>query len=149
MAVVYEYPDGKKVHSYCRQQGGCFSNVSDQFLGTKGRATVTPDHAIEGENPWRFRGEGGNMYVLEHEALFNAIRAGKPVNNGVYMARSTMLGILGRMVCYTGKAITWDEAMASTETLAPSSYAWDADPPTLPDADGKYAVAIPGVTKLT
>ena len=149
MAVVYEYPDGKKVHSYCRQQGGCYSNVSDQFLGTKGRATVTPDHVIEGANPWRFKGEGGNMYVLEHEALFNAIRAGKPINNGVYMARSTMLGILGRMVCYTGKAITWDEAMASTETLAPRSYAWDADPPTLPDADGKYAVAIPGVTKLT
>jgi len=146
MAVVYEYPDGKKVHSYCRQQKGCYRDVSDQLLGTKGRAIVTPKHTIEGENPWRFKGEGGNMYVLEHEALFNSIRSGKPINNGVYMARSTMMGILGRMVCYTGKEITWDEAMASKEDLSPKSYAWDADPPTLPDADGKYKVAVPGQT---
>ena len=146
MAVVYEYPDGKKVHSYCRQQKGCYRDVSDQLLGTKGRAIVTPKHTIEGENPWRFKGEGGNMYVLEHEALFNSIRSGEPINNGLYMARSTMMGILGRMVCYTGKEITWDEAMASTEDLSPASYAWDADPPTLPDSDGKYKVAIPGQT---
>ena len=146
MAVIYEYPDGKKVHSYCRQQKGCYNMTSDELLGTKGRAIVTPKHEIEGENPWRFRGEGGNMYVLEHEALFNSIRSGEPINNGVYMARSTMMGILGRMVCYTGKAITWDEAMASTEDLSPKTYAWDADPPILPDADGKYPVALPGQT---
>lgn len=146
MAVIFEYPDGKKVHSYCRQQKGCFNMTSDEMLGTKGRATVTPKHTIEGENPWRFRGEGGNMYVLEHEALFNSIRSGEPINNGVYMARSTMMGILGRMVCYTGKAITWDEAMASTEDLSPAAYAWDADPPILPNADGEYPIAIPGQT---
>lgn len=146
MAVVYEYPDGKKVHSYCRQQKGCYNMTSDEMLGTKGRAVVTPKHEIEGENPWRFQGEGGNMYVLEHEALFNSIRSGQPINNGLYMARSTMMGILGRMVCYTGKAITWDEAMASTEDLSPKAYAWDADPPILPDADGKYPVALPGQT---
>jgi predicted dehydrogenase len=148
MSVIYEYPDGKKVHSYCRQQEGCYNMVSDELLGTKGRAVVTPKHEIEGENPWRFQGDGGNMYVLEHEALFQSIRSGEPINNGVYMARSTMMGILGRMVCYTGKTITWEEAMASTETLSPSSYAWDAEPPILPDADGKYPVAMPGQTKF-
>ncbi len=146
MAVIFEYPDGKKAHSYCRQQKGCYNITSDEMLGTKGRAIVTPKHTIEGENPWKFRGEGGNMYVLEHEALFNSIRSGEPVNNGVYMARSTMMGILGRMVCYTGKAITWDEAMASTEDLSPASCAWDADPPILPNAEGEYPVAIPGQT---
>ncbi len=146
MAVVYEYPDGKKVHSYCRQQKGCSSDVSDQFLGTKGRAIVTPKHEIIGETAWKFRGKKASMYDLEHEALFNAIRSGEPINNGVYMARSTMMGILGRMVCYTGQAITWDEAMASTEDLTPASYSWDADPPILPDADGKYPVAVPGQT---
>ncbi len=146
MAVVYEYPDGKKVHSYCRQQKGCFGDVSDQILGTKGRAIVTPKHTIEGENPWQFRGEKESMYVAEHKALFNSIRTGKPINNGVYMARSTMMGILGRMVCYTGQTITWEQAMASTEDLTPASYAWDADPPTLPDAEGRYKVALPGQT---
>lgn len=148
MAVTYEYPDGRKVHSCCRQQKGCYSIVCDELIGAKGRATVTPKHTIEGENPWQFRGEAGNMYDLEHEALFKSIRTGEPINNGTYMANSTMMGILGRMVCYTGQAITWDQAMASEEDLLPKSYAWDADPPILPDADGKYPVAMPGQTKF-
>ena len=88
------------------------------------------------------------MYDVEHEALFAAIRAGKPINNGVYMARSTMLAILGRMVDYTGQAITWEQAMNSKEDLSPKGYAWDAAPPILPDANGKYPVAMPGVTKF-
>ena len=66
------------------------------------------------------------MYDVEHEALFAAIRAGKPINNGVYMARSTMLAILGRMVDYTGQAITWDEAINSKQDLV----AEDATPGT-------------------
>ena len=85
-------------------------------------------HRIDGRTPGSSRAKGGNMYELEHEALFAAIRAGKPINNGVYMAHSTMLAILGRMVDYTGQEITWDEAMNSQERLAPASYAWDADP---------------------
>jgi predicted dehydrogenase len=146
-AVVYEYPNNVLVHSYCRQQNGCYRDVSDHFVGTKGFADILK-HQIDGENEWRFRGEGGNMYVLEHEALFRSIRAAEPVNNGVYMARSTMLAILGRMVDYTGQRITWDEAMNSQEVLAPSSYAWDAEPPILPDENGHYPIAMPGQTKF-
>jgi len=32
-------------------------------------------------------------------------------------------------------------------SLQPSRYAWDADMPVKPNADGFYPVAIPGVTK--
>ena len=64
---------------------------------------------------------------------------------GKYMAYSTMLSILGRMVTYTGQAISWDDAINSEESLSPTSYAWDAAPPTLPDEDGHYPVAMPGV----
>ena len=153
-AVGYEYPNGARLYSFCRQQPGCYSEVTDLFIGTKGRATVLgrrpdlPSYRIQGETNWEFKGEGGDMYVLEHEALFQAIRSGKPINNGLYMARSTMLAILGRMVNYTGQRITWDDALASKEDLSPKSYAWDADPPILPDKDGKYPVAMPGLTKF-
>jgi hypothetical protein len=58
-----------------------------------------------------------------------------------------MLAILGRMATHSGQRITWDEAFASERVLAPESYAWDADPPVLPDKDGNYPVAMPGVTK--
>lgn len=146
-AVVYEYDNGVRVYSYCRQMAGCFNDVSDHILGTKGRCEMRK-FKIDGENPWKYRGKGGNMLEIEHQELFAAIRSGKPINNGLYMARSTMLAILGRMVDYTGQAITWDEAINSKQDLSPASYALDADPPTVPDADGKYPIAIPGVTKF-
>jgi len=146
-AVAYEYP-GVTVYSYTRQMGGCFSDVSDIFTGTKGRANILKFQIddLDGKPLWRFKGEGGNMYDLEHKALFEAIRSGKTINNGLYMARSTMLAILGRMVNYTGKALTWAEAINSKEDLSPKSYAWDAKPPILPDKDGRYPVAMPGIT---
>jgi predicted dehydrogenase len=148
-AVVYEYPNNARVHSYCRQQNGCFRDVSDHFLGTKGHADILKNQIdVWGQDSWRYRGPGGNMYDLEHEALFRSIRSGQPINNGLYMARSTMLAILGRMVDYTGQVITWEDAMNSQQVLAPSSYEWDAEPPVLPDENGHYPVAMPGVTKF-
>jgi hypothetical protein len=146
-AVVYEWPGGVRVYSYCRQQAGCYSDVSDHFLGSLGEADIL-QHKITGKNPWHFQGDGGNMYDLEHQALFTAIRSGQTINNGLYMARSTMLAILGRMVNYTGRILTWDEALASKQLLAPAAYTWDAEPPTRPGPDGKYPVAMPGQTKF-
>jgi hypothetical protein len=146
-AVAYEYP-GVTVYAYTRQQAGAYSDVSDVFVGTQGRANILKFQIddLDGKPIWRFKGEGGNMYDLEHQALFNAIRTGKTINNGLYMARSTMLAILGRMVNYTGKALTWDEAINSKQDLSPKSYAWDAEPPTKPDKDGRYPIAMPGAT---
>jgi myo-inositol 2-dehydrogenase / D-chiro-inositol 1-dehydrogenase len=147
-AVAYEYPKGVTVYAYTRQQAGAYSDVSDIFTGTKGRANILKHQIddLDGNPIWRFKGEGGNMYDIEHQALFAAIRSGKPINNGLYMARSSMLAIMGRMVNYTGKALTWDEAINSQQVLAPKCYAWDAEPPTKPDKHGRYAVAMPGVT---
>jgi predicted dehydrogenase len=147
-AVVYEYEGGPMVHSYCRQMGRCWGENAAIFLGTKGRANILR-HLIEGENPWKFPGpKPPSMYDVEHQELFAAIRSGKPINNGIYMAYSTMLAVLGRMTTYTGQLITWEQAMASKEELVPSAYTWDAKPPIVPDADGRYPIAIPGVTPV-
>ena len=145
--VTYEYDNGVRVFSHCRRQAGCSNDISDHILGTKGRCDMMK-HRIEGETNWRYEGPNPNMYVSEHEALFASIRAGSPINNGRYMAQSTMWGIAGRMATYTGKAITWEEAMNSTEDLSPERFAWDAEPPILPDADGNYPIAVPGVSKF-
>lgn len=146
-AVVYEYASGVRVYGYSRGQNGCYSDVSDHILGTKGRCNVLK-HRIEGETNWRYKGPKVNMYDIQHRELFDSIRAGKPINNGLYMARSTMLAILGRMVTHTGQTITWDQAINSKEVLAPERYAWDADPPTKPDENGQYPIPLPGVTKF-
>ena len=145
--VTYEFESGIRLYSHCRRQAGCTNEVSDIILGTKGTCDVMKTR-IEGENPWRYQGPKGNHYVAEHEALFQSIRNGNPLNHGDYMAHSTMMAIAGRMATYTGKAITWDQALASKEDLTPQKYTWDANPPILPDDDGNYPIAIPGVTKF-
>jgi len=150
-AVVYEYESGTRVYAYTRQMPGCWNSTEDYFFGTKGTCNVLNKYRVQdrqGETTWRYDGPKCNMYDEEHKALFTAIRSGNPINNGHYMATSTMLAIIGRMVTYTGQAITWEQAMNSQETLAPSEYSWKADPPIMPGEDGQYPIAMPGVTKL-
>ena len=68
------------------------------------------------------------MYQTEHDELFASIRSGKPINNGEYMARSTLLAIMGRMATYTGQEITWEMALNSKEDLTPAKYDWGPSP---------------------
>jgi myo-inositol 2-dehydrogenase / D-chiro-inositol 1-dehydrogenase len=149
-AVCYEYPKGVRVYSYCRQMAGCSRDVSDIFVGTKGRADILANRieSLSGKKQWRYEGPKPSMYDVEHQALFAAIRAGKPINNGLYMSRSSMLAILGRMVTHSGQTIAWEQAINSPIRLAPERYGFDATPPTLRGKDGKYPVAVPGVTKV-
>jgi predicted dehydrogenase len=145
-AVVFEYANGMKLFSYCRQQVDCTPDVSDTLMGSKGICYINANGpgaaTITGANPWQLRRRrDDNMYQQEHDELFAAIRAGRPLNNGDWMARSSLMAIMGRMATYTGKAITWDMAMNSKEDLSPEKYEFGAMP--MP------AVAKPGVTKFS
>ncbi len=139
-AVVFEYANGVKLFSHCRQQDGCHKDVSDYVIGTKGVADIMR-HSIKGEKPWRYRsGEAADMYQKEHDALFASIRAGNPINDGDFMTKSALMGIMGRMATYTGQLVTWDGLMRSKEKLGPDHYEF-----------GSMAVepvAMPGRTKL-
>ncbi len=138
-SVCYEWAGGVKVFAYTRQMSGCAGDVDDYVLGTKGRAQVLK-YRIDGEKPWRFRGESPSMYDAEHRELFASIRNGTPINNGRYMSYATMMAIIGREACYTGQTITWEEAMRSMQDLTPPKYEWGDTP--VPE------VAVPGVTKF-
>ncbi len=147
-ALVFEYAGGQQMFAYVRQQTNCFRDVADHIFGTKGRANLLA-HRIEGEQQWEYSGPKCNMYDVEHQELFAGIRTGKPINNGDYMATSTMLAVAGRLAAYSGAVIGWEEAMRSPLSLAPSRYALDADPPTRPDKDGRYPIAMPGITGVS
>lgn len=97
--------------------------------------------AIMGEKPWKYTGPVNEAVQTEHDELFASIRNAKPLNNGEYVAKTTLLAILGRMAAYTGQVITWEMAMNSKEDLSPPKYAWDVELPVKP-------VAMPGVTKF-
>jgi hypothetical protein len=90
---------------------------------------------------------GRDGHQVEHDDLFAALLAGEPLNEGDYGATSTMTAILGRMATYSGKVVTWDEAFGSSLDLSPKRYAWDAPAPVLPDENGVYPCAMPGVAK--
>jgi predicted dehydrogenase len=135
--TVFEWESGPKLFHSCRQWGGADADVSDYVFGTKGTAALQ-SHYVTGENEWRFRGRPSDMYQQEHDEFFAAMRNGTPINNGDYMCKSTLMAIMGRMSAYTGKTITWEQALNSQLDLTPAEYAW-GDIETRP-------VAQPGVT---
>jgi predicted dehydrogenase len=144
-SVVYEYADGAKLFSNCRQQKGCKGNISGQVIGTKGHANLSERRKglwIKTTGTWLYDGPKNDMYQTEHDELFAAIRAGKAINNGEYMAKSTLLAIMGRMAAYTGQEITWQMALTSKEELKPSEYGFRGTPPAA-------EVAVPGQTKFS
>lgn len=148
MGVTYEYPNGRYVYAFARQINNCYNDTSDRFIGTKGTANILKHQIsdLSGNKIWSFRGKSESMYLSEHRALFKSIREGSARNDSVFGARSTMLAILGRECCYTGKRITWDEIMNSKQELKPSAYTPDGVPPTMPDEQGHYKVNLPGLT---
>jgi predicted dehydrogenase len=150
-SIAYEYANGVCVYGFSRAQPGVFNQTADLVLGTKGQAHM-PSRCkivVGGETVWQWdrNRPKPSMYDVEHKELFESIRAGNPINNGLYMVRSTMLAILGRMVAYTGKRLTWEEAMTSTGVLGPDQVSWDTPPPVQPGPDGIYPAPIPGFTK--
>ena len=140
--LIYEYGNGVKLFATCRQQAGCAGDISATIIGTKGTAYFSSRGSyIQTDKRERFGGESESMYQVEHDELFASIRKEDVLNNGEYMAKSTLLAILGRMATYTGQKITWEQAMNSAEDLSPSGYDWNAKPPP-------SEIAIPGMTKL-
>lgn len=123
-AVEYEYADGSSCMSMCRQIDGCATRVEEVLRGTRGTAVSRPGFAvIEGDGAWRFGEENPNPYEREHVNLIASIRGeGRYLNEARQVAESTLTAIMGRMSAYTGKEITWEQAMGSQLDLSPAAY---------------------------
>lgn len=146
-AVEYEYPNGLHVHSMCRQIHGSDGNlpgasgVSEALVGSKGFCQANA-YSINGK-PIFTRQETRthtNPYVQEHTDLIASIRAGAPLNELKQVAESTLAAIMGRMSAYTGKAVSWEQALNSQDVLMPAQLGSS----TVPAAP----LAMPGRTKL-
>jgi predicted dehydrogenase len=141
-AVEYEYPNGVRILSMCRQTAGCSSRISENIVGSKGMAyTDNGNGYIKGQNSYKYRSESPNPYEREHADLIESIRRGEPLNEGREFAESTLTGIMGRMSAYTGRALKWDWVMNASELdLSLANYEF-GDLPV-------RAVAVPGKTEL-
>ena len=148
--VEFEYADGTILNSQCRHIPGTMSRVDELLIGTKGKihcgqGTITD---AKGKSIFQFDTKKENEpYQTEHDELFAAIAKGEyKFADAERGAKSTMTSILGRMATYSGQKIEWDKAINSGLNLQPKVYEWDATPPVLPNAEGYYAIAIPGKT---
>ncbi len=146
-SVEFTYADGTTMLSQCRQIKGCWNSVSEHATGTEGSADVSGARITGvGGWEWQYDGETPNPYQVEHDDLFAAIRSDTPYNEGENGAIATMTAIFGRMATYSGKRLLFDDALASELVLAPDRFGWDQTPRSVPDAEGRYAIPMPGTT---
>ena len=144
-AIEYEYENGARVMSMCRQSAGASRRQGEHLVDSKGTADLSLGgaHAVlTGANAFKYKGKKGtNPQVQEHTDLIASIRANEPLNHGKRIAESTMTMVLGRMSAYTGRELKFSWAMNSSKLdLAPPKYDFI-------DLDMR-PVAIPGKTKL-
>lgn len=149
--VEFHYSDGTILNSQCRHIKGTMSKVDELIQGTKGSIAFGAARMTDrkGNTLHQFdKSKENNPYQTEHDELFEAIAKGvfkfTDAENG---AKSTMTSILGRMATYSGEMIEWDKAINSGINIMPTVFDWNALPSVLPDSNGFYPVAIPGVTK--
>ena len=119
----------------CRQIDGCANRIGEHVLGTTGAAN--PAGSIWGENAYRHEGKN-NPSVQEHADLIASIRAGEPLNETQNVAESTLSAIMGRMSAFTGKVVTWRQAMKSDLSIVPEDLDFSKSYPVPP-------IAIPGL----
>ena len=136
-AIVYKWANGARGYHFSRQQNGTQGSYELEVFGKKGFCSAKNRHAImaDGETPWRYSDRNNDMYRTEHEELIASIRSGNPINDGERAANSTMVAIMGRMVAYTGKKLTFQQALNSKEDLSP------------PHLDFGKPLPVPGVPK--
>ncbi len=142
--VTYEFENDVRAFVAWRQyMPGTYNTTVDYIYGTKGMASFSHlGGEIKGENNWKYRRprEPRNMYQIEHNEFFADIREGKRHADEEWMADSTLMGIMGRMVCYTGKDLSLEDVKTSGENLVPDNLTWDSELPIRP-------MAIPGVAE--
>lgn len=150
--VEFQYADGSVLNSQCRHIPGTMSKVDELLIGTKGKIQCGAANILDAKGNVIYQFDlqkENNAYQTEHDELFAAIEKGEykfaDAENG---AKSTMTSILGRMATYSGQVIEWDQALNSGLNLQPKAYDWNALPPVVPNEEGYYAVAVPGVTKF-
>jgi predicted dehydrogenase len=139
--VFYEFPNNVRALMAQRQIAACYSEVCDYVMGANGTGSIKRGPMIEGKDRWTYSGPSKDMYQVEHDELFASIRNGKPINDGTWMAHSTLMAIMGRMAAYTGKEVTWEQALSSKLKLVPDAPDWNTPLPIAP-------MAVPGKTEL-
>lgn len=148
--VEFEYADGTRMFSQCRQIPGTKDSVTEGFHGTKGTAPAPGLILKKGKEIMNYQSKNDpNPYQVEHDELFDAIAKGEyKFADAENAAKSTLTAIMGRLATYSGQVVEWNTALNSQVNLMPDMLDWNASPKVLPGPDGIYPCAVPGVFKV-
>ncbi len=127
--VEFEYENGVRMTSMCRQIAGTDAKIGEEIVATKGRGMMVGHKArFTGENARVFTEHPGQheSHRQEHIDFIAALRRGEIPNDTRFLCESTLTAIMGRESAYTGKFVTWDEILNSELRLSPLDIAaWD------------------------
>ena len=115
-SVDYDFGEGVHIHSMCRQINGTYGRVNEFFTGTEG--TVWGGGKLDGKQVTvpEFD-EFGGPYVQEHVDLLNSVLKKKEYwNQAREVAESTLVAIMGRIACYTGQMIKWEDLVSNEKS---------------------------------
>ncbi len=146
--VTYEYPNQIFAHVSQRQIEGAFAEVVDRVTLEKG-TIFAPGRCyardLDGKVTWRYEtkpDESQDMYQIEHDQLFAALRKGEVLNGGDHMLHSTAHCLLGALAAHSGKKITWEELWESPLDLAPDDVDFNSDYKSKPmPVPGRFSIS--------
>jgi len=159
-AAEYTFADGTRMFAQGRHISKCHDFFGDIIHGATGSSVLgegqSDPRLYQGHRQtaermiWRYKGAPCDQYQVEHDLLFDAIRNNKPYNEAERCCKSNLTAIMGRMACESGRLLTWEEALNSNLELAPGldQFTDGSNPPVMPDASGRYPVAMPGQTEV-
>lgn len=163
-SVEYTFQDGAKLFFYGRTMPGVHDQFASYAHGSKGLAVISseghwPSKAriykgqkmVNSDIVWRTPREGPELdpYQLEWEDLLAAIRNNTPYNEVERGVKASLVTSMGRMAAHTGQVVKYEDILNSDHEFAPGldTITLDSPAPLLANADGKYPVPMPGITK--
>lgn len=126
----YFWKDGRYASIVSRQQDGSYGENKDYIYATNGTATNGWDAGafkmLDGTKVAVPVKDSTDMYQVEHNEMFAAIRAGQPMDNTSWAIGSCLVALAGRNAAYTGKKVALKEYLEKgVENLVPPADKWD------------------------
>ncbi len=158
MENEYLFEDGTRLFVNVRQIPNTWGSFRTVIHGSKGMAIlgegignprIHKNYREDSEVIWKPKARGNDSYQDEINRLMKMIREDLPSEDVDSCIKSVGTGIMGRMAMESGQEVTWDAMWNSTYEMCPNidDLTVDSDAPTMPDADGNYAIPMPGITK--
>ncbi len=113
--VTYVYPNGLRGFLTACQIANGYSEVNEQFFGTKYTIEVTRQYyrLNRGGRDFTEVRSKREITIDAVEHFLGCILDKKPENMATIAAESTLTSLLGRMAVETGREVTWEEMMRS------------------------------------